>query len=116
MSRLTAKKEDRYFENEEFWVSAEEPSIDKIDNVYFKLAEFEDFMEEQGFEDLESFRWALNFMKKLNSVGAKCILERQNLEDRWKKLKKWFKDKEWDACTSRDRALSKMEELEEEDL
>lgn len=87
MNRLTAKKEDRYFENEEFWVSAEQPSEDEIDNVYFKLAEFEDFMEEQGFEDLESFRWALNFMKKLNSVGAKTLIENQKLNERWKKFK-----------------------------
>ena len=45
MSRLTAKKEDRYFEIEEFWVSAEEPSEDEIDNVYFKLAEIEDLLD-----------------------------------------------------------------------
>ena len=108
MNRLTAKKEDRYFENEEFWVDAEQPSIDKIDDVYFKLAEFEDFMEEQGFEDIESFRWALNFMKKLNSVGAKCLMERQNLEDRWKKLKKWCDD----CCF--DDVLCKIRELEQE--
>ncbi len=89
MGRLTARKEDRYFENEEFWVDAEEPSIDKIDDVYFKLAEFEDFMEEEGFEDLESFKWTLNFMKDLNKVGAKTLIENQALQDRWQKLKEW---------------------------
>ena len=108
MNRLTAKKEDRYFENEEFWVDAEQPSIDKIDDVYFKLAEFEDFMEEQEFEDLESFRWALNFMKKLNSVGAKTLIENQKLENRWKKLKEWCDD----CCF--DDVLCKIRELEKE--
>lgn len=65
MNRLTAKKEDRYFENEAFWVDAEQPTEEEIDNVYFKLAEFEDFMEEQGFESLEELKKRLYYDKNL---------------------------------------------------
>lgn len=116
MSRLTAKKEDRYFENEEFWVDAEQPSIDKIDDVYFKLAEFEDLMEEYGLHNVEQIKDLITANQ--DDRDELCYLAEENkmLKDRWQKLKEWFKDKEWDACTSRDRALSKMEELEKEDL
>lgn len=43
--RLTAKKEDRYWEQEEFWQSAEEPSYEKIEEIYTRLAELEDKIE-----------------------------------------------------------------------
>ena len=89
MNRLTAKKEDRYFEGEEFWVSAEETSMDKIDDVYFKLAEFEDLMEEYDFEDIKTFKMAIKLMQSMNSVGVKYCAENQKLKDRWQKLKEW---------------------------
>lgn len=38
--------------------------------------------------------------------------ENQALKDRWEKLKDWFQNKDFDHCTSRDRALAKMQELE----
>ena len=40
--RLTAKKEDRYWEQEEFWQSAQEPSYEEIEELYSRLAELED--------------------------------------------------------------------------
>ena len=45
MERLTEK--DAYWIGEEFWTSAKEPDDEEIDNVYFKLKEYED-LEEQG--------------------------------------------------------------------
>lgn len=36
------------------------------------------------------------------------------LTNRWEKLKEWFKSKEFDWCTSRDKALAKMQEIEKE--
>lgn len=45
MERLTEKNPT--WIDEEFWVSAEEPDIERIDDVYLKLREYED-AEEQG--------------------------------------------------------------------
>lgn len=91
MGRLTERKEDRYFENEEFWVDAQQPSIDKIDDVYFKLAEFEDLMEEHDLNNIEQLddliieyhynRDEISFLKE----------EKEILEDRWQKLKELLK-------------------------
>ena len=94
----------------------------RLTNEYFekvklnnKLAEFEDFMEEQGFEDLESFRWALNFMKKLNSVGAKTLIENQKLNERWKKFKNSVECSAQFSNICAD-LFEEMQELEKEDL
>lgn len=43
--RLTAKKEDRYWEQDEFWQSAQEPSYEEIEELYSRLAELEDKIE-----------------------------------------------------------------------
>ena len=85
MNRLTFRTEDG-------WVGVnnlEDKTVSPTSVAIHKLAEFEDFMEEQGFEDLESFKWALNFMKDLNKVGAKTLIENQTFQDRWQKLKEW---------------------------
>lgn len=50
--RLTAKKEDRYWEQEEFWQSAEEPSYEKIEEIYNRLAELEDKIESRKLVEL----------------------------------------------------------------
>lgn len=57
--RLTHKKEDWCWKDEEFWLSAENPSLEEADEIYYKLAEFEDLMEEQGFESLGDLKKAL---------------------------------------------------------
>lgn len=43
--RLTAKKEDRYWEQDEFWQSAQEPSYEEIEELYSRLSELEDKIE-----------------------------------------------------------------------
>ena len=93
MKRLTHKEEDWYWKNEEFWISAENPSLEKIDNVYYKLAEFEDFMEEQGFESLEQLKEKVDFRKRIDTAPIeKAFREKQKIQDRWNNLKEWIKE------------------------
>ena len=53
-------------------------------------------------------------IKYITNKKGQYYEENQALKDRWQKLKEWFEKKEWDAPTSRDRALKKMQELEKE--
>ena len=46
MKRLTER--DAYWYGEEFWTSAKEPDEEKIDEVYFKLKEYEDLEEDNS--------------------------------------------------------------------
>ena len=123
MERLTRKKEDRFFENEEFWVSAEEPSIDKIDNVYFRLAEFEDLMEKYGLNIISDIEDMFLKFKHIQHTN-------QSLKDRWEKLKELLEEdmehnaKEYDEslCSAfqhysatENWVLDRMQELEKED-
>lgn len=76
---------------------------------YEKLAEFEDFMEEQGFEDLEHLKLRLENLQHIAKYYA-----------RWEELKEYVKEeleKNKDlACTAWYNAdeefLAKMKELE----
>ena len=52
-----------------------------------RLAEFEDFMEEQGFEDLGTFRTAIKLNQLMNKAGVEHFKENQALKVRWEKLK-----------------------------
>lgn len=101
MERLTIRNADGTYS---------QPTHTTFEKMFYKLAEFEDFLEEQGFKDLESFKWTLNFMKQLNNVGAKTLMENQTLKDRWQKLKEFVKDKniQWTYLD----LLDKIQELE----
>lgn len=82
-------------------------NADDTNKMLNKLGKFEDLMEKYG----------LNIISDIEDVflGFKHTQqENQALKDRWQKLKDWFKKKDFDHCTSRDRALSKMQELEKE--
>lgn len=46
MKRLTER--DAYWYGEEFWISAKEPDEEEIDEVYFKLKEYEDLEEDNS--------------------------------------------------------------------
>ena len=59
----------------------------KIGELETKLAEFEDFMEEQGFEDLSTFRMAISLNQLMNKAGVEHFKENQELKARWEKLK-----------------------------
>ena len=82
MERLTYRKDEWYWKDEEFWVDAETPLPDKIDDVYYKLSEFEDFMEEQGFESLEQLKDFMQYTKN-------AMLDVLKVADRWQELKKY---------------------------
>lgn len=43
--RLTEKKEDRGYLKDMFWACANEPTMEEIDNIYVRLAELEDKIE-----------------------------------------------------------------------
>lgn len=60
---------------------------DEIGKVYNKLCEFEDFMEEQGFESLEDLKDEHKSLKI-----DKAVYKRENkvLKDRWEKLKDYL--------------------------
>lgn len=85
-----------------------------------RLAEFEDFMEQEEFTSLEDLKAYI----KLQSKGSKDLIqETQALKDRWQKLKDLLNDKI--SCLEKqvgftefvvayDIVLDKMQELEKE--
>ena len=117
MERLTHKKEDWYWKDEEFWLSAENPSLEKADEIYYKLAQFEDFMEEHRFKSLEELEYLIGYPvfedgydeqdNEINKIefttykksfeetfdkNKKLKQENQALKDRWEKLKEYVAD------------------------
>lgn len=83
MDRLTYRTEDG-------WVgvnSLEDKTISPTSVAIHKLAEFEDLLEECGFEDIKTFKMAIKLMQSMNTVGVKYCAENQKLKDRWQKLK-----------------------------
>lgn len=109
---------------------------------YDKLAEFENFMEEQGFESLEKLKKCFEIWNSEDDNGflkdtdnrklflyrfAKNLFryekdENQALKDRWQKLKEWLEDRrDENGCKYFDNEmiedvdiLEKMQELEKE--
>ena len=59
------------------------------DSIVCKLGAFEDFIEEQGFEDLEELKRYIEQSFKASELILKKKQENQALKDRWEKLKKW---------------------------
>ena len=93
MERLTMKNSDGTYS---------QPTHLTFEKMFYKLAEFEDFMEEICCEDLEELKELLmanaELVKSVSSLDAnyicKCLLEyptfqkeNQALKDRWQKLK-----------------------------
>ena len=78
--RLTAQKEDRYWEKEEFWQSAEEPSYEEIEELYSRLAELEDKIESGRLVELpfavidkQTKKEADEYEISLKEDWAKCL-------------------------------------------
>ncbi len=98
MSRLTIKSSNgigyaldlREPQNEN---EARKQLMDKFKIAVNKLAEFENFMEENGFEDLQSFNMAIKFSQHMNNVGVKQFVELQAYKRAWIKLKKFVQKK-----------------------
>lgn len=74
-----------------------------IGNAIDKLAEFEDFMEENGFESLEELQKHIelinDYYNEIKNTGTCGFCEHldnkenQTLKDRWQKLKEWVEKK-----------------------
>lgn len=130
MERLT-KKEPCSYTNSDFY------SIEMDwHSIYNKLAEFEDFMEEKGFESLEELKDSYETIKKSQAsthsalmtineelVGTRQFIikqtkENQALKSRWEKLKKFVnmpkEIQQWDERfeVTVDSIKAKMKELE----
>lgn len=101
MKRLTTKVDDiytcSYCENQE---------------AINKLAEFENFMEEQGFESLEKLKEFIELQETNIRFYSRISEENSNknqvLKDRWQKLK------EWALYLCYFELVDKMEKLEKE--
>lgn len=97
-----------------------------------KLAEFEDFMEANKFENIQDLQNALNgefehiFDEKhkiwIKTIEDKTYVEKRNriLEERWEKLREWLSDRRSEngskyfdnEMIEDDNILDKMKELE----
>lgn len=92
--------------------------------IQTKLGEFEDFMEEQGFESLGDLKNTVSNIEKLMLIAAKTTNlkeENQSLKDRWEKLKEYIikeinKEGDGDFACAEEDILDKMRELELTDL
>lgn len=80
------------------------------------FAEFEDFIEEQGFEDLQDLERYIEQSIKASELLDKKMKENQALKTRWGKLKDFidtFKEHNIDEANLAWNILDKMRELEE---
>lgn len=89
MERLTIKNSDG---------SYSQPTHTTFEKMFYKLAEFEDFLEEQCFESLEQFSMRFDTIKT-QIEGDKRVIDllKQTIEtykNRWQKLKE-FVEKLW---------------------
>lgn len=115
MERLTIKNNDG---------SYSQPTKTTFEKLFYKVAEFEDFMESFGFEELEQLEHELGYVhwnkieKKSEFITHKY--NAQKLKDRWNKLKEWiFNTKPLrgaSVCFLQETLLEKMEELEKGEL
>lgn len=86
MERLIEKKENGRFS---YYVPIAENITVKIEN---KLGKFEDFMEEQGFEDLQDLERYIEQSIKASELLDKKMKENQALKDRWEVLKDFIEE------------------------
>lgn len=119
MERLTIKKDDgRYYINQ---LSIDNSYSAGINCLYGKpidkLAEFEDFMEEQGFESLELLKATLKMKTQSIKGFEKLYQENQALKDRWEKLKEYaekhFEEEASSLAVAFRKVLVRMQELED---
>lgn len=121
MKRLT-------YRDENGWVGVHnlDNTVSPTSVAIHKLAEFEDFMEEQGFESLENLKaffkhnLVYNF-KELLKEKFEIEDENQALKDRWNKLKEYVKKQVSYISFYEDKVIEalcdiedKMQELEKE--
>lgn len=101
MERLTMRNRDG---------SYSQPTHTTFEAMFYRLAEFEDFMEEVGAESLDEIETCIVDLNK----------ENQTLKDRWQKLKEWLmytlEEKQSSPKYYKfNNVLDKMQELESAD-
>ena len=108
MDRLTKKKIDieRFSEKTKSRLSQEYLDMAELNN---KLCEYEDFMEDNNFHNLQSLKDTLYQANMELYSMRKTQQENQALQDRWQKLK------EWAGYLCYFELVEKMEELEKDD-
>lgn len=80
MERLTIKNSDGTYS---------QPTHTTFEKMFYKLAEFEDFMEDNNFHNLQSLKDTLYQANMELYSMRKTQQENQALQDRWKKLKEF---------------------------
>lgn len=96
MERLTMRNSDG---------SYSQPTHTTFEAMFYRLAEFEDFMEANKFENINELQNALNgkfegFFDEKHKIwiktvedSTKCKKENQTLKGNWAKLREWIKDR-----------------------
>ena len=115
--------------------SYSQPTHTTFEAMFYKLAEFEDFMEANKFENIKELQNALNgkfegFFDEKHKIwiktvedSTKCKKENQTLKGNWAKLKEFMKsehdwglENDYQDCSYGIRlVLDKMQELESAD-
>lgn len=111
MERLTIKNSDGTYS---------QPTHTTFEKMFYKLAKFEDFMEELGFEDLEDLERYISQSIKAGLIINKKRQENQELKDRWQKLKEFIVKEQGYASMYQEERIEalddvkdKMQELED---
>lgn len=118
--------ETNRFTRDDDWIISEKTdgiTISFSSKAIDKLAEFEDFMEEQGFEDLEDLKRYMEQSFKVAEILTKVRKEKQALKSRWQELKEWVNTRYSDyrfeghivspQTQELDAITNKMQELEQ---
>lgn len=104
MERLTIKNSDGTYS---------QPTHTTFEKMFYKLAEVEDFLEENYYEDFEEF--VVDYERMDNSLGYKQEII-NFFKDRWEKLKdyaeKHFEEEPASLAVAFRKVLVKMQELE----
>ena len=80
MERLTMRNSDG---------SYSQPTHTTFEAMFYRLAEFEDFMEEQGFEDLQDLEKYIALTIEASKIVAKKRQEIRTLKGNWAKLREF---------------------------
>lgn len=122
-SKETRKQMDEYLKPYNYNAKVEMEQNQFLD-IYDRLLQFEDFMEENGFENLEELKELLSANYKLtNAVSdldkdfiCKCLLEYPEIKNRWNKLKQYINNQQPlignNISFPKETLLQKIQELE----
>ena len=78
-----------------------------------RLAEFEDFMEEIGFESLELLRATLKMKTQSIKGFEKLKTKNQAFKNRWQKLKEWVVKEQGYASMHQEERMQTLNEMQD---